>query len=130
MLEEDTPRRTAEDRGSAQPSRAVPPLSIEVTELQDRTCVTLRGELDDLAAPLLRERLTDLIDSDLAGDLVLDIAAVSFVDSTGLSLFIQAHKNLATRGRQLVLFQPTPMARRLLMITGLDGVMRIEPDKP
>jgi anti-sigma B factor antagonist len=138
MLEEDTPRKAAE-RAFALPSRAVSPLTIEVTEMHDRTCVMLLGELDDMSAPILRERLADLTDSDLAGDVVLDIAGVSFVDSTGLSLFIQAHKNLAARDRQLILFHPTPMAmrlalrvmaRRLLMITGLDSALRIEPDTP
>jgi anti-anti-sigma regulatory factor len=37
---------------------------------------------------------------------------------------------LAARDRQLILFHPTPMARRLLMITGLDDVLHIEPDTP
>jgi anti-sigma B factor antagonist len=111
-------------------SRPGPPLSIEVTRLYDRTCVMLHGELDDLSAPLLRDQLADLIASDLSGDLALDIAGVTFVDSTGLSVLIQLHKNLAARGRQLTLFYPTSMARRLLMITGLDDVLHLEPGAP
>jgi anti-sigma B factor antagonist len=113
--------------GTSRPSRPEPPLSIEMTQLHDRTCVMLHGELDDLSAPLLRDRFAELLDSDFAGDLALDIAGVTFVDSTGLSLFIQLHKNLAAQDRQLILAHPTSMARRLFMITGLDDVLRIEP---
>jgi anti-sigma B factor antagonist len=116
--------------GSSLNSRPEPPLSIEVNRLHDRTRVMLRGELDDLSAPLLRDRLADLLDTDLDGALALDIAGVTFVDSTGLSLMIQLHKNLNVRDRQLIILNPTAMARRLFMITGLDDVFSLEPRAP
>jgi anti-anti-sigma factor len=123
-------RDTTEDAAGNEDILGAPPLSIEVTTLDDRMSVMLRGELDDHSAPRLRERLADIIDTNLAGDLVLDIAGVTFVDSTGLSLFIQLHKKVASLGRQLVLYHPTPMARRLLMISGLDDKLRIDPAHP
>jgi anti-anti-sigma factor len=108
-------------------SRPAPPLAIEVTQLHDRTCVRLYGELDDASVPPLRDRLANLV-ADLVGDLVLDIAGLSFEDSTGLGLFVTLHKNLESRGRQFILFGPTPMARRILEITGLNSILRIEPN--
>jgi len=115
----------ADWRGTAE-SLAASPLAIEVTLLYDRTRVMLHGELDDASVPMLRDRLADLV-ADHVGDLVLDIAGLSFVDSTGLGLFVMLHKKLESRGKQFILSEPTPMARRLLEITGLDSVLRIEP---
>jgi anti-anti-sigma factor len=68
----------------------------------------------------LRDRLAEILDTDLAGDLALDTSGVTFLDSIGLSLFVRPHDQLAARDRRLVLFCPTSMARRLLGITGLD----------
>ena len=39
------------------------------------------------------------------------------------------HKKLASMGSHLILVSPTPMARRLLEITGLTQVLTIEPIK-
>lgn len=104
-------------------------LTIDVRELDGRTCVILTGELDDASASPLQDRLAD-VTGDLGGDLVLDIAGLTFVDSTGLSLFVVLHKNLESAGHQLVLLGPTPMARRLFEITKLDGLLCIEPTQP
>jgi anti-sigma B factor antagonist len=107
-------------------STAALQLSMAVTQSHDGTCVTLIGELDDASVPLLRDRLAELT-GELVGDLVLDIAGLSFVDSTGLGLFVTVHKNLEERGRRLILLGPTPMARRILEITRLDSVLHVEP---
>ena len=64
---------------------------------------------------------------DLTGDLVLDIAGLSFVDSTGLGLFVTLHKTLESVGKRLIVFSPTPMARRILEISSLDVLLHIEP---
>ena len=117
-------------RGWITCSKAVSPLVTEIVQLSGRTCVALHGELDDASAPALRDQLTDLIDSDVTGDLILEIAALTFVDSIGLSVIVTLHKQLDANGRRLVIQSPTPMVRRLLMITGLDDILRIEPPTP
>ena len=90
-------------------SHASRALVIDVTQLADRMCVRVHGELDDASAPLLRDRLACFISEPL-GDLVLDIGGLTFLDSSGLGLFAILHKKLANRGQQLILCNPTPMA--------------------
>lgn len=104
-------------------------LTIEVGELEGRTCVTVTGDLDGASIPPLRERLADLTDS-TTGDLALDIGGLSFIDSTALTLFVVLQKKLSSMGRQLILLRPTPMAIRLFEITGLSDVLRTEPGPP
>ena len=49
--------------------------------------------------PALQAQLADPT-AELAGDLVLDIAGLAFVDSTGLALFVLLHKRLANTGHE------------------------------
>jgi anti-sigma B factor antagonist len=102
------------------------PLQILVSHLQEHAYVTLTGELDGATAPFLVRTLVE-VNETIEGDLVLDIKKLSFIDSTGLSVFVSQHKNLSAKGRKLVIYAPTAMARRLFQITGLEEVLTIEP---
>jgi len=102
------------------------PLQILVSHLKDHTYVVLAGELDGATAPFLVRTLVE-VNETVEGDLVLDIKKLSFIDSTGLSVFVSQHKNLRAKGRKLVIYAPTAMTRRLFQITGLEEVLTIEP---
>jgi anti-sigma B factor antagonist len=102
------------------------PLQILVSYLKEHAYVVLTGELDGATAPSLVRTLVEVNDT-VEGDLVLDIKRLSFIDSTGLSVFVSQHKNLSAKGRKLVIYAPTAMARRLFQITGLEEVLTIEP---
>jgi anti-anti-sigma factor len=101
------------------PSDLEDPLHIEVDERgTDGVLLTLRGELDPHTAPRLKERIDDALASNRA-DLTLDLAGVTFIDSSGLRVILSGHKEANERGGRLVLQSPSPTARRLLDITGL-----------
>jgi anti-anti-sigma factor len=102
------------------------PLQVVVRLGEGCTTVIVAGELDDSTAPDLRERLAQ-VTADLVGDLVLDIGLLTFVDSTGLALFVAQHKKLRSQGSRLIISSPSPMARRLMEITGLTRILSIEP---
>jgi anti-sigma B factor antagonist len=102
------------------------PLQILVSHLKEHAYVVLTGELDGATAPFLVRTLVE-VNQTIEGDLVLDIKKLSFIDSTGLSVFVSQHKNLSAKGRKLVIYAPTAMARRLFQITGLEEVLTIEP---
>jgi anti-anti-sigma factor len=114
------------DNGGAVAHR--PSLEIVVRRAAGRTQVVVAGELDDSTAPILRERLVQ-VTANLVGDLVLDIGLLTFVDSTGLALFVAQHKKLQSMGSQLIIVSPGPMARRLFEITGLTQVFTVESSK-
>jgi anti-sigma B factor antagonist len=114
----DTDSVLPKDRGRA-------PLQLFVSG-EGTTRLIVAGELDGATAVLLSEQLRQLV-ADLVGDLTIDIGLVTFIDSTGLSLLISLHKQVRALGRTLTVADPTPMARRLLEITGLDQALTIEP---
>jgi len=88
--------------------------------------VVLAGELDGATALFLSEQLRQ-VTADLVGDLTMDIGLLTFIDSTGLSLLVSLHKQLQARERTFTVRDPTPMARRLFQITGLDDVLTLVP---
>ena len=102
------------------------PLQILVSHLKEHAYVVLTGELDGATAPFLVRTLVE-VNKTIEGDLVLDIKKLSFIDSTGLSVFVTQHKKLEAKGQKLVIYAPSAMARRLFEITGLEQVLAIEP---
>lgn len=94
------------------------PLEIEVSDEGPDTVFVLRGELDPHTAPQLRSELDRVLASGRCR-LVLDLAGLSFIDSSGLRVVISAHKDSVERGGGLALRSPSPTTRRLLDITGL-----------
>jgi anti-sigma B factor antagonist len=91
--------------------------------LPEAEIVRVGGELDILSSPALRELLTEV--TRLERPLVLDIAQLSFMDSTGLSVVMAALKRLRERGQDLVLCGPQQPVQRMLEICGLDRIIAI-----
>jgi anti-sigma B factor antagonist len=131
------PDETPTDGGTEDPTSAPvgqfledSPLQILVRHRGADAYVVLSGELDGATAAFLVRTLVE-VNETLEGDLVLDINQLSFIDSTGLSVFVSQQKQLHASGKRLVIHAPTPMARRLFQITGLEDVLTIElPDEP
>jgi anti-sigma B factor antagonist len=102
------------------------PLEIEVQSTEQRTLVTLSGELDASTASALYDKLSDLEVQD-THNVVLDLAKVTFMDSTGLAVIVTEHKRLQHSEGALTIFSPPSSVRRLFEITGLTTVLDIVP---
>ncbi len=89
--------------------------------------IALRGDLDIGTSARLREQLNALIAEGVAV-IVLDCAALEFIDSTGLGTLVSALKQIANRDGVLALAQPNERVRRVLRVTGLARLFPIYPD--
>ena len=89
----------------------------------------VRGEIDFRTAPSLRSDLHAVIDT-YDGDLVADCAAMSFIDSSGVSAFVEADQLLHTRGDRLRLVNVAGAPQRKLAAFGLDYLVSDEDDPP
>jgi anti-sigma B factor antagonist len=78
--------------------------------------LVLAGEIDSYTAPDLAERLG----ADPPVE-VVDVAGVTFIDSSGLRVLVEAHQTRAASGSRLVLRSPSAAVQRLLEISGLAG---------
>ncbi|MFD3588350.1 STAS domain-containing protein [Streptomyces sp. NPDC058683] len=90
------------------------------------TVVTLHGEIDLLAVPVLSAAL-DALTAGAEPDLVLDLSPVSFIDCTGLSLLCRARNRVRSRIGRLRLVVPGGGLLRMLHCTGLSGAFELYP---
>ena len=99
-------------------------LSVDTSVVGDRTLVAVGGEIDVYTAPRLRERLVALIDSG-SYDLVVDLEAVEFLDSTGLGVLVGALKRVREHQGSLRLVCTKERLLKIFRITGLAKVFVI-----
>ena len=88
-----------------------------VRDRGDATILTVSGELDVASSPGLRAAL-DRVDPTPARRLVLDLAGLSFIDVTGLSLLVRAQQRALRLRSRLILINVPDALRRLLKLTG------------
>jgi anti-anti-sigma factor len=101
------------------------PLVIEVRREGDEATLTLAGELDPHTAPRLADEIDGLIGSGVTS-MVMVLADLGFIDSSGLRVVISADRELTERGGGLVLRSPSETVRRLLDLTGLLGHLTVD----
>lgn len=89
--------------------------------------VHLAGDLDLQYAPSLREMLTQ-VDDDVQA-VVIDLAAVSFLDSVGISVLIAAYQRLTGSGVGFAVLAP-PRILRTLTIAGVAEILHVGPTEP
>lgn len=81
--------------------------------------VALSGEVDadncaEMGAGLLQRGAS-------TAELAIDVSALAFIDSSGISELLRVREAMVEAGGSLVLHQPTDNVRRVLEITGLTG---------
>lgn len=88
--------------------------------------VSAWGEVDVATAPGLRDRLKQVIERD-QGPVVVDLTAVTFIDSTGLGVLIGARKQCDDKGRALRVVMSEPRILKVFEITGLTEFFDVHP---
>ncbi len=93
---------------------------------QDRQSanVVLSGELDLGSAPKLRDCLAELARAGVI-NLVMDLANLTFLDSTGISLFVTNFKRSTASGGSFAVRNAPTQAMRVLEITGLVELLSV-----
>jgi anti-sigma B factor antagonist len=105
------------------------PLRIDYHASESRAVLVIDGELDLVTAPQLAARATTAID-DGAHDVIIDISALTFCDSSGLSIFVRIANRLRAHSGSLALVGPSSLVRRVLEVSGLDEAFIVVDDVP
>ncbi|MHC1791068.1 STAS domain-containing protein [Solidesulfovibrio sp.] len=80
--------------------------------------VVLTGEIDFASTPAVRIRLLEALDTP-APEIVLHLAGLHYIDSSGLALFIEARKRLAESGRTIRIADISPQVGKIFNLTQL-----------
>jgi anti-anti-sigma factor len=99
------------------------PLDVDTQWADQVATVTVRGEIDMSNVDRLRDCLTEI-----AGRhpqrLMIDLAAVGFLDTSAIHALVEARHSLA-RQCPMILCSPQPIVRRVFELTGLDQLFEI-----
>ena len=106
-------------------------LSTELTRQPDAWILKLNGHVNlntahlmwsaDSSASLLKEMMQARVKK-----LLFDLTNVEFIDSHGLRVLLNAHKDFAAQNIQITLQNPNPHLKRLLRIMQFDRVFVVE----
>jgi anti-sigma B factor antagonist len=91
--------------------------------------INVSGEIHVQTAPRFALRLSEAIDK---GNrlIVLDLSAVEFIDSTGLSVLLNGLRQVIAAQGRMAIVCANPTVLRLFEITSLDGTFDIFPTRP
>ena len=92
----------------------------------NRHIVAVTGEIDLFTAPEFKQRVAEPIDAGRS-NVIIDLTATTFIDSSSLGVLIGAHRRLKLRGGSLVVVCDNEAIVKTFKITGLDGVFTLVP---
>ncbi|HEX4083909.1 MAG TPA: STAS domain-containing protein [Chthoniobacteraceae bacterium] len=96
--------------------------------LPEPNIIPLEGEIDLHESPNVREHLRPLIDAK-APRIYVDMTEVTYIDSSGLAVLIDAMQRIANYGGKFGLIGIRPAVRTVLEIARLDQIFRVYPDR-
>jgi anti-sigma B factor antagonist len=94
-------------------------LALHTTRRDDRVTVSARGSIDLHSSDELRERLEALVEEGHR-EIVVDLTAVDFCDSSGLNVLVRAYKQARAHGHVFSVTGAYGRVENVLRTTGLD----------
>ena len=122
--------RTLAHAGHAHPicrGRGIGPAGVFVSRTMEIAAagpgaLRLSGEVDVSNVPSLSSALRSTGEGRLA--LLLDLEGLEFIDVAGMRAIQRAALGLAARGGELTVLSPQPLVRRMVVMMGMDGLVR------
>ena len=103
-------------------------MDVNVLEESGACIVEVRGEVDLMHSPDLRKHLLAQL-GDGKPALLVDLAAVSYIDSSGVASLVEAFQNARKVQQPFCLVSVNPDALRVLELARLDKVFQIHPSR-
>ena len=91
--------------------------------------IRIRGEIDHHTAAAIRGGIDTALFENRPKKLILDLSAVSFMDSSGLGLIMGRYSVVKELGGDMTVWNPSREIRAILNLAGMERLVRIEyPD--
>lgn len=102
--------------------------TIQAVTQPEPAIIALEGEIDLHESPNVRATLRPLIEGK-APRIYIDMAEVTYIDSSGLAVLIDTMQRIANYGGKFGLISIRPAVLTVLEIARLDQVFRVYPDR-
>ncbi|HEY8471151.1 MAG TPA: STAS domain-containing protein [Natronosporangium sp.] len=99
---------------------------------QGRYVLSLDGDLDMATAPVFAEAVSRLMAATTVGQLLVDLADVRFLDSSGVRALLQARRTAEARGVAFRVSRPGEAVAQVLRVAAVDQLLGVgeTPAKP
>ena len=87
--------------------------------------IKLRGEIDHHSAAAVRTAIDDMIRSKRPAELIIDMSAVDFMDSSGLGLIMGRYNTMKEIGGVVTVADPTPATQKIMNLAGMERIIKI-----
>ena len=98
-------------------------MTISMRHQKGTTIADVVGHIDLGSSPVLRKTLLDSLNE--SDRLALNLAAVKYIDSSGIASMLEVLKEARRTQKKFVLFGLTAAVREVLQLTRLTGVFEI-----
>jgi anti-anti-sigma factor len=98
---------------------------IDVEKTGDRAVLSIAGDVDLATAPIVLNKIESLFREPIAA-LALDLAAVTFLDSSGIAALLKAHTLAVEHGVPIAFASVSPEVRRIVRSTGVADVLGLK----
>lgn len=96
---------------------------------QDVLVVRISGELDHHETEALRDKWKEMMYNNDIKHVVLNLEAVSFMDSSGLGVVLGRYKEVLQLGGEMVVCSISAPVRRLFEMSGIFKIVRLEENE-
>lgn len=100
-------------------------MTVEVQTVQGVAVVVLKGDVDLQFSPKVRKALLQCLSE--KQDVLVDMADVSYIDSSGIATLIEAFQGARKAGTRFGLAGVSASAMRVLQLARLDKVFSVHP---
>lgn len=91
---------------------------------ENYTKVSVRGEIDIYTAAQFKENIYRIVDKS-EKDIIVDLAELNYIDSTGLGILVGALKKARLNGGNIRIENTKDNIKKLFAITGLDKLFMV-----
>ena len=99
-------------------------MHIKIEEKDNQSIIYLSGEIDLSNADSIKEQAIKLLER--KKDLILNLSGVTYIDSSGISILIESHKNAMQQGVKSILQDISKEALKVIMMARLEQILIIE----
>jgi anti-sigma B factor antagonist len=120
---DDYDRSIPEGHGNAMAeSKDINTVVPSIRHVGNAVVATLRGEIDLHNSPTVRAALLKFLDENKPAKLVLNLAAVPYMDSSAIAVLVEALQRMRKTGGKIYLTNLQPRVKGLLEIARLDSI--------
>ena len=101
-------------------------MAFETREIDGTAVIALSGDIDLQSSPAVRQQL--LTTFEVHDRVVVDLADVTYIDSSGVASLVEAFQVARKKGGYFALANVSAAVMRVLSLARLDRVFAIHPD--